>query len=364
MFRYEIGLAVGSASGTCLAQKLDYLDAHTPSCHALDWCSQKCNDDLVSGSQNDCGTRHFHRSSYANRGCNGIPAIDLCSPKSAAAEQNLVNSWVAALQDASPNGNINVCVLDIPFVDKNGIEEICALEDTIEDGANFLDEEVVTLFSSTERSSGSSSGDGGSEVCFHASSQVQLSNGSFKRMEHLSVGDKIASVDEKGHLTSVDVVYLPHLQNNREATFLKITCMPSNRKETSIQVTSRHFLFASGSDSEAFVDSVALPASQVREHHWLWVLDIAQNIMKPCSITGIKEIQDKGIYSAYTTNGRLLVDGVAASSYASRPAGVIDFSHDAAHYGMFLYRFAYQISASNSHWFRTLVDSILVPMFT
>ena len=199
--------------------------------------------------------------------------------------------------------------------------------------------------------------------CFHKSSSVRLSDGTARRVDEIEVGDRVASVDDSGELSFVDVVYLPHLKNDEAATFLEVSCFTDGGTRASIRVTEGHFLFVSrAAIPRSFADAVALPADRIVEGDWLWIF-ADDGSLERCSVANIESATDRGLYSAFTTNGRLIVNDIVASSYAENTnSGVINYNHGLAHFATLLHRVTYQMGITNSTCFRSFNDNILSPL--
>jgi len=198
--------------------------------------------------------------------------------------------------------------------------------------------------------------------CFHGSTQLQLLDGSTKRIDEVQVGDRVASVNEEGNLDYVDIVYLPHLENKDIATFIEIACETEDGMQTSIKLTEDHFLYTRGMSTDTFSSAAVVIAADVEEGDEIWFLGESV-VAEVCLVTSTYTHVANGVYSAFSSNGRLVANGIVASSYAGRTTGLVDYSHNMAHWGTLAHRVVYHLRGTSSDWFRYLNDNILAPLF-
>eukprot|EP00542_Grammatophora_oceanica_P022849 CAMPEP_0194030296 /NCGR_PEP_ID=MMETSP0009_2-20130614/3845_1 /TAXON_ID=210454 /ORGANISM="Grammatophora oceanica, Strain CCMP 410" /LENGTH=310 /DNA_ID=CAMNT_0038670227 /DNA_START=59 /DNA_END=988 /DNA_ORIENTATION=+ len=191
--------------------------------------------------------------------------------------------------------------------------------------------------------------------CFHGSARVEMENGMTEAMKEVQVGDRIMSVEDNGQRNVVDVVYVPHLQNEVEETFMKVSCriISSERQgmtegtedednklgedyeleeddkfeeadelededddmTTTLLITPGHFVFASTSIDTRFEDTFPITAEELihaetdNTPFWLWIL-AGDDRVEPCEVMSLETVEETGIYSLFTSNGRMIVDGL------------------------------------------------------
>lgn len=100
-----------------------------------------------------------------------------------------------------------------------------------------------------------------------------------------------------------------------------------------ILATPGHFIFASDANS-TFSDAVAVPAEDLTEATVLWSL--VDNRLLPCKVhSAIETVEENGIYTLFTQNGRMVVDGgLVVSNYAAKNDGIwFDYDHGRAPQG-------------------------------
>lgn len=137
--RWEFGYAVGSASGTCISQKHDFLtdcllqDNSSP-CPSSSTVHSACS----SGTVSTCGV-NFHRSSYQSRGCSEIPVSSLCAFIDSSGESSFLQTFS---NTAKSKGFSSVCVIDIPI----SSSEVCISTQFVDTSSMLAD--IDTLYNS------------------------------------------------------------------------------------------------------------------------------------------------------------------------------------------------------------------------
>ncbi|KAM9320454.1 desert hedgehog protein [Gastrophryne carolinensis] len=154
--------------------------------------------------------------------------------------------------------------------------------------------------------------------CFPGTSMVNLNNGQQKPLSELQLGDKILTTDEKGQLTSTEVLLFLHKDLDKPATFIVIE---AEGHPYSLRVTPNHLIFATKDPLAGFLPIYA---------HRVQVGDFVEihvngTELLPSKVVKISIEEQIGIYAPLTAHGTLLVDGILTSCYAS-----IEW-HDLAH---------------------------------
>lgn len=169
--------------------------------------------------------------------------------------------------------------------------------------------------------------------CFAGMSVVKLLNGETKELSELKINDYVL-VDESG-------VYEPvtsfiHAQHEGIYNFLemKIQSTVSNLS-SSLYVSSNHLIFD-------YDTNTAIHASDFRVGQRVAFID--QDHMVPGEILDIQTTHRKGFFAPLTPSGKMVINGVLASNYASVR------NHDLAHQVMNIYRWYLNVTHSESEW--------------
>jgi len=138
-------------------------------------------------------------------------------------------------------------------------------------------------------------------VCFSEVATVQVLQKDMSEfavpMKELQVGDKILT-----GMNQYETVYaFGHHNPTKFAKFYQIHNDNNNRP---LEMTADHMLFLEG-------QKTPVSAASVR------VGDVLHSAMGASKVTKVSSVERKGIYAPLTTGGKLLVDGVMASSYIS-----------------------------------------------
>jgi len=140
-------------------------------------------------------------------------------------------------------------------------------------------------------------------VCFPGSATVRVSDGSYKAMSQLSVGDSV----EVAHGTYSTVFMFTHQLSAAKATFVELSTASGNK----IRLTPSHMLPVNAKYS---------PAGSAK---------IGDTLTLDCGcttkITHVKTVTDVGLYNPQTAHGDIVVNGIRASTYTS------DVAPSAAH---------------------------------
>lgn len=139
--------------------------------------------------------------------------------------------------------------------------------------------------------------------CFPASSVVQMETGS-KRMEELSVGDRVLTVDGSGKMTYSPVYMFGHAERDTIAEYVNVQTEAGVMK-----LSPLHFIPTNGFNYKYARDL------QVGET----VLQYAEKTGQFVSaeVTKLSQSFESGVYNPHTLNGKIVVDGVVASCYSN-----------------------------------------------
>ena len=149
-------------------------------------------------------------------------------------------------------------------------------------------------------------------TCFPGSSTVLLSTGRVVCMTDLRIGDKILSVDSEGRTCFSPLYLWGHFDPDRETDYLCI-CY----RDGELRVSENHLVFVSRGGRREPV-----PAGRVCVGDNLeFVCGSSRSVMRSVEVLRVSCIRDKGVYSPFTLNSCLVVDGVLCSVFAV-PSGV------------------------------------------
>ena len=143
-----------------------------------------------------------------------------------------------------------------------------------------------------------SDGGGGGGSCFSDIATVEvLGVPEPVQMQHLQVGDRIrTSVNE------YEPVYaFGHFTESVAGKFYQIT-MTNDGMTEPLEITGEHLVYLAGKQSPVRADSIR-------------VGDSLQGQATPMVVSTIEIVEKTGLYAPLTPSGKLLVNGVAASSY-------------------------------------------------
>ena len=177
-------------------------------------------------------------------------------------------------------------------------------------------------------------------VCFPGSSTVLLSTGRVVCMTDLRIGDKILSVDSEGRTCFSPLYLWGHFDPDRETDYLCI-CY----RDGELRVSENHLVFVSRGGRREPV-----PAGRVCVGDNLeFVCGSSRSVMRSVEVLRVSCIRDKGVYSPFTLNSCLVVDGVLCSVFAVPETSVGDTrkAHERGHKIMAPIRFAYKSSLCN-----------------
>jgi len=138
--------------------------------------------------------------------------------------------------------------------------------------------------------------DDSSSKCFPANATVQLENGSTKRMDALTVGDKVLA---SGPSHFSDVYMFSHKLSAVRAEFVRI----STAGGRTVMLTGNHYLYVNGKLAVAGVvktgDEVMTAAGEADK------------------VVSVSNVWADGLYNPHTMHGDLVVDGIQTSTYTA-----------------------------------------------
>lgn len=189
-----------------------------------------------------------------------------------------------------------------------------------------------------------------------------LASGERRRMSELRVGDEVLTYDTVTGSTEFSAVYA-FLDRRPSPTFryLRIGLSPQDSASAPIllEISHRHRVFKqqqlAADGSAALVD---VDARELQLNDRLVQCASASSECRHYTVVSIDEVSALGAYAPVTFTGTLLVDEVAASSYAAA-------AHWQAHHAFAPLRMAHQLSALWSsdeatpqegvHWYASML---------
>ncbi|UJR24644.1 hypothetical protein I4U23_006018 [Adineta vaga] len=157
--------------------------------------------------------------------------------------------------------------------------------------------------------------------CFSGSSQLTLHDGTHKSLAQIHIGDQVL-VDQ--HHTFEPISSFIHSKQDGIFSFLAIQVKSTKSNRTStIHVSPNHLIFDYDSGKALF-------AGKFHIGDRLQFID--ENELVPAEIIDIRLTKQEGYYAPLTASGKIVVDGIVASNYATVS------NHELAHQVMGLYR--------------------------
>ncbi|UJR24645.1 hypothetical protein I4U23_006019 [Adineta vaga] len=157
--------------------------------------------------------------------------------------------------------------------------------------------------------------------CFSGSSQLTLHDGKHQSLSNIRIGDQVL-VDQ--HHTFEPISSFIHSKQDGIFSFLAIQVKSTKSNRTStIHVSPNHLIFDYDSGKALF-------AGKFHIGDRLQFID--ENELVPAEIIDIRLTKQEGYYAPLTASGKIVVDGIVASNYATVS------NHELAHQVMGLYR--------------------------
>lgn len=175
-------------------------------------------------------------------------------------------------------------------------------------------------------------------TCIDAEANAIMADGSLKRIGSLEIGDRVATLDKAGQISSTDVIMMMDI-SDQESNFLNITTS-SNKN---IRVSGTHL--------------VSIPGGQFKFAKELYRGDSIvtyDSALKAQTTETIKSILIEpvvGYAAPLTMSGTLLVENILLSNYALLE------SHDLAHSVMAPVRWWYQINSEMRQYMPKSISS-------
>mmetsp|Transcript_10135 Transcript_10135/g.24332 ORF Transcript_10135/g.24332 Transcript_10135/m.24332 type:complete len:240 (-) Transcript_10135:123-842(-) len=136
------------------------------------------------------------------------------------------------------------------------------------------------------------------DPCFHGANTLTLESGASKPLSEIKVGDRVLVADASGRTTISDVVFLPHDQNTKEATFFEMNLVSGKH----VSATPNHLMKA--------CDGTLMFAKSVGAGSCLLTVNGDEKV------ESVIKTRKQGVYTAVTREEFIVVNGVIASPYA------------------------------------------------
>ncbi|ESO92051.1 hypothetical protein LOTGIDRAFT_121665 [Lottia gigantea] len=147
--------------------------------------------------------------------------------------------------------------------------------------------------------------------CFPPTGSVQTLHG-WKTMGQLTVGDKVLSINSAGQLEYSPVIAFIDRNDLEFEKYLTL----HTEDDTDITLTSKHLIYASGTNSSNFESYDVVYADDIMEGDHVLITSSEKGAISPTRVVTISEKTLQGVYAPLTVNGNIVVDGVVVSCYA------------------------------------------------
>lgn len=158
--------------------------------------------------------------------------------------------------------------------------------------------------------------------CFPAHATVTTTNGVDKAISDLNVGERVWGVDRvTGEPRKSDIIMMMHSDNNVEADFLEIV-VHSGTSKLSIELTPNHLIYVHSTKTEFTRwrhGAKAIFASDVVLGDIIYVKSngsMHSTHLELATVMSVRKVRQRGLFAPLTSDGTLLINGVAASCYA------------------------------------------------
>jgi len=138
-------------------------------------------------------------------------------------------------------------------------------------------------------------------ICFSGDTTVRVDSTTTKQMKDLKIGDTIQT-----GVQSYEKIYgFGHWQSDQKASYLQLH---TNCKSSPLEISEQHLVYTAANTR------VPVVAKSLKLGDKLL---LASDENSSCGITKITKIVKNGAYAPFTASGKLVVNGIVASSYVS-----------------------------------------------
>ena len=179
-----------------------------------------------------------------------------------------------------------------------------------------------------------------SDSCFPSTATVRLDSGRVVRMRDVRISDRVVSVDSQGRVCLSPLYLWGHLDPDSETDFL---CIRHSGGE--LRVSENHLVFLDPGEGEGRGEPV--PAGRVRVGERLRF--VCGSEVQSVEILEVSSVRDVGVYSPFTLNSCIVVNGIVCSVFAVPPGIVRDISqvHRIGHALFAPLRYSYKAGLSD-----------------
>ena len=158
--------------------------------------------------------------------------------------------------------------------------------------------------------------------CFSSESMVFLKNGKSVRMCEVRIGDSVLSLDRRTNQPVFSKVYMwGHIDHDRTASFLRI-----RHEHGTVRLTDNHLILHG-------CDKRVIKASNIQIGDLLYYFECSRGenestsgyTLIPTFVTSVTRCVYEGVYSPFTHNSTVVVDGVVCSVFAVPDDSVTQF---------------------------------------
>ncbi|EDO44349.1 predicted protein, partial [Nematostella vectensis] len=189
--------------------------------------------------------------------------------------------------------------------------------------------------------------------CFPAASTARLATGEQVPMVDLRLGDKVASVDDRGGIIYSPVIMFLHRSPELIMDFLKIR----TENQTELVITASHLIYKINRQSKR---KEACFAKDVTVGDLVFVGGRSSTkSLSPGRVTSVERTRSRGVFAPLTQAGNLFVDDILVSCYA------ITSSDSIAHWSLAPVRLVgaicprcFDIEYSGIHWYPRILLTI------
>jgi hypothetical protein len=144
--------------------------------------------------------------------------------------------------------------------------------------------------------------------CFPGAATVTLAGGETRALSELAVGDKVLTVAADGSRAFEDVIFFDHELAAGVHAFVRLNLASG----AALELTGGHFVPVGAKLSEA----VMTRARDIKAGDAVFVLPAGAAAAEPVLVDSAGAVTREGAFAPVTTGGRVVVDGVVASSYS------------------------------------------------
>ena len=187
-------------------------------------------------------------------------------------------------------------------------------------------------------------------ICFPGSATVILDSGRLVCMRDVCISDRVVSVDSEGRVCSSPLYLWGHLDPDSETDFL---CIRHSGGE--LRVSENHLIFVDMGQGEGEGEGQGqgegrggpVPAGRVRVGDRLQM--VRGRVVQSVEVLGVRSVRDIGIYSPFTLNSCIAVNGIVCSVFAvpEVTVGNTQKAHERGHKIMAPIRLAYRSGLFN-----------------